>query len=685
MAAYKLAIDTGGTFTDFCLLGEHGDFYLTKEPSTPDAPSRAIVSGIKKITQQTGIDPGRINLLLHGTTVATNAILEQKGARLALITTRGFRDVIYIGRQNRPHLYNFRVLKPPPLLPRRLVLEVTERVLADGTVQIPLQDAEIQSVLAQVQAAGVESVAVCLLHAYINPVHEIMLKNALEQQLPHLSVSISADVLPEIREYERTSTTVINALVKPLTDKYIRRLEKELTTTGVNSELFIMQSSGGVIPASHAREQCAQIVLSGPAGGVLAGVYLANLTGYKNLITADMGGTSMDICLIQNGVSRFTTEGAIGGYPLRLPMLDIHTIGAGGGSIAWVDTGGALRVGPQSAGSVPGPACYGLGSKDPTVTDANLLLGRLDPADLTGVKTLKPELAARSVREKISQPLGLTLEEAAEGIIRVVNANMVRAIRLVSVQKGYDPRDFTLAALGGACPLQAAELARELGIPRVLVPPYSGVASAWGMLSADVRHNYLKTYMANVTPAVCAELNDRFNALTGQGRRDLAREGFTEPEMHFTRLLDIRYQGQSYALTLSIPANALIEADMQIILRRFHRLHQQRYGYCREDAPVQITALRLMATGALPQMPHLIQTGTKEVKSSGTRQVYLSGKRHTVPVYARRQIGPGWRTEGPAVITQADTTTLLWPGDRAYCDRWGNILIETKVHANEYE
>jgi len=679
MTRYKLAIDTGGTFTDFCLLGENGDLYIAKEPSTPEDPSRSILAGIKNITQKTGIDPGRIDLLLHGTTVATNAILERKGARLALITTRGFKDIIYIGRQNRPHLYNFWALKPPPLLPRHLALEVNERVSADGTVRVALQEKEIQSVIVQVEEAGVESVAVCLLHSYINPVHEIMLKNALKQHLPHLHVTISSEILPEFREYERTNTTVINALVKPLTDRYISRLEKDLASTGVKSELFIMQSSGGVITAPRAREQSARIALSGPAGGVLAGVYLARLTGNKNLITADMGGTSMDICLIHNGKSRFTTEGAIGGYPLRLPMLDIHTIGAGGGSVAWVDSGGALRVGPRSAGSVPGPACYGLGGEEPTVTDANLLLGRLDPADLASVKTLKPELAALAVSKKIADPLGLALEEAAEGIIKVVNANMVRAMRVVSVQKGYDPRDFTLVPFGGACPLQAVEMARELGIPHILVPPHPGVTSAWGMLSADVRHDYSLTFIENLTPAACAEINGKFAQLTEQGREDLAREGFTEPEMNFTRLLDIRYQGQSYELTLSIPSNALIEADIKIIIRRFHHLHQQSYGYCREDAPVEIVTLRLIATGALPKVPHLTRAGVKETNISGARQVYLSGEYHRVPVYSRQQISPGWRAEGPAIVTQADTTTLIWPGDRAHCDRWGNILIETKV------
>ncbi|OPY61560.1 MAG: Acetophenone carboxylase gamma subunit [Pelotomaculum sp. PtaU1.Bin065] len=683
MTRYKLAIDTGGTFTDFCLMGENGEFHIAKEPSTPADPSRAVLAGIKNIVQKAGIDPGQIDFILHGTTVATNAILERKGARLALITTRGFRDIIYIGRQNRPHLYNFWAIKPPPLLPRHLVLEVNERVLADGTVQTALAEKEIQSVIVQVEESGVESVAICLLHSYINPVHEITLKNAIKQHLPHLSVTISSEILPEFREYERTSTTVINALVKPLTDKYIRLLEKDLTTTGVKSELFIMQSNGGVLTAPQAREQSARIALSGPAGGVLAGVYLAGLTANKNLITADMGGTSMDICLIHNGKSRFTTEGSVGGYPLRLPMLDIHTIGAGGGSIAWVDSGGALRVGPQSAGSVPGPACYGLGGEEPTVTDANLLLGRLDPADLTGVKTLKPELAARAVGEKIGGPLGLTLEEASEGIIRVVNANMVRAMRLVSVQKGYDPRDFVLAPFGGACPLQAVELARDLGIPRIMVPPHPGVASAWGMLSADVRHDYSLTHIVNLTPAVCAEINGEFARLNEQGREDLAREGFAEPEMSFSRFLDIRYQGQSYELTLSIPGNSLIEADIQIIIRRFHRLHQQNYGYCREKAPVEIVTLRLTAAGALPKISPQLHTGAQEATALGTRQVYLSGAYHQVPVYARQRIGPGWRAAGPAVITQADTTTLLWPGDRVYCDRWGNILIETKVRQYE--
>ncbi|OPY58573.1 MAG: Acetophenone carboxylase gamma subunit [Pelotomaculum sp. PtaU1.Bin035] len=679
MTTYKLAIDTGGTFTDFCLLGNNGELYIAKEPSTPDDPSLAVLEGIKKIVQEKGIQPHEIDLLLHGTTVATNAILEQNGASLALITTKGFKDIIYIGRQNRPHLYNFWSLKPPPLLPRNMALEINERILADGSVKIKLEDEEINAIIEQIRETGVESAAICLLHSYINPAHEILLKNALKQNQPGLSVTISSEILPEFREYERTSTTVINALVKPLTDKYISHLERDLNSTGVKSELFIMQSNGGVITAPRARKQSARIALSGPAGGVLAGIHLARSTGHKNLITADMGGTSMDISLIHNGELRFTTEGAIGGYPLRLPMLDIHTIGAGGGSIAWIDAGSALRVGPKSAGSVPGPACYDLGGQEPTVTDANVLLGRLSPTDLAGLKTLKPELSARSISEKIGKPLGLTTEEASEGIIRVVNASMVRAMRVVSVQKGFDTRDFTLVPFGGAGPLHAVELARELGIPRILLPPYPGVTSAWGMLSADVRHDYSLTCFVNLIPDIYAEINSKFEQLIEQGQKELGQEGFTGPEIILARFMDIRYKGQSYELTLSIPGNSLIEEDIRIISRRFHRLHQQYYGYCRENAPMEIVTLRLVATGVLPKIPSRTQLGNNNTNISGTRRVYLSGSYHEIPVYARQDISPGFRFEGPTVITQAGSTILIWPGDHARCDRWGNIVIETKV------
>ncbi|TYO95977.1 hydantoinase/oxoprolinase family protein [Desulfallas thermosapovorans] len=679
MTKYKLAVDTGGTFTDFCLLGTGGEVFIAKEPSTPDDPSRAVLEGIKKITLQHGIDPGSIDLVLHGTTVATNAILEQRGAPTALVTTRGFKDIIFIGRQNRPHLYNFWTTKPAPLLPRHMVLEVNERILADGTVKTALTEGDINNLVEQVKQTGAQSVAVCLLHAYINPAHEQKLKKALLETLPHLSVTISSEILPECMEYERTSTTVINALVKPTIDRYVSRLAQNLRSTGIDGKLFIMQSNGGVITAHQARQQSARTVLSGPAGGVLAGVYLARQAGHNNLLTADMGGTSMDICLIHNQKPRFTTEGTIGGYPLRLPMLDIHTIGAGGGSIAWIDRGGALRVGPRSAGSLPGPACYNLGGNEPTVTDANMVLGRLAPGDFTGLDNVSVEPATRCISEKIAHPLKLSLEAAAEGIIKVVNAAMVRAMRVISVQRGYDPRDFTLVPFGGAGPLQAVELAREMGIPRVLVPPHPGVTSAWGMLSADVRHDYSVTHITDLTPAACGAINDAYAVLAQKARRDLAGEGFDNSQITLSRFMDLRYRGQSYELTLAVPANPLIAADLFAIGQRFHRRHLQHYGYCRENAPVEIVTLRLAATGALPKpLPQTRPAGDQPLVS-GTRRVYLHGRYHDLPVYQRQSIGPGWCSEGPAIITQADTTTLVWPGNTVRCDRFGNLIIETGV------
>ncbi|MCL6558689.1 MAG: hydantoinase/oxoprolinase family protein [Firmicutes bacterium] len=679
MSGFKLAVDTGGTFTDFCLMGDDGELWVFKEPSTPEDPSKAVLAGIAKIIREKRIRPGQISLFLHGTTVATNAILERRGARTALITTRGFKDVIFIGRQNRPHLYNFQAVRPEPLVSRDLVFEVNERILADGSVKKGLQDGEIDAVVEKVRAARAASVAICLLHSYINPFHELLLKNALEKRLPPLFLSVSSEILPEFREYERTSTTVINAAVGPLIGGYVGRLERDLSSAGVKRNLYIMQSNGGLITSAQAREQSARTVLSGPAGGVLAGVRLAEMTGYKNLITADMGGTSMDVCLIYEGEPRFTTEGTISGHPLRLPMLDIHTIGAGGGSVAWVDTGGALKVGPKSAGAVPGPACYGQGGQEPTVTDANLVLGRLSPEGFAGGRLLQPELAARCIGEKIARPLGLTLENAAEGIIKVVNANMVRAVRMVSVQRGYDPRDFTLVAFGGAGPLHAVELARELGIPRVLIPGYPGVTSAWGMLSADVRRDYLLTYIAELAPGVHVEINNRFDQMVRQGEEDLERGGFAREEMRFARHLDVRYKGQSYELTLPAPDEYFDQSGIENIIECFRDLHRQYYGYRRDNATVEVVALRLVAIGKLPETKP--QSGVKgQAKTvAGRRRIYLSGEYLDVPAYTRGQMGTGWELEGPALISQDDSTILIWPGDRLHLDRWGNIIVETVV------
>lgn len=673
MSTYRLAVDTGGTFTDFCLLGDDGTVKVFKVSSTPDDPSRAVVRGLE-ILKEKGINLSRIALFLHGTTVATNAILEKKGAPLALVTTKGFRDVIFIGRQNRPHLYDQWVTRPQPLVSRDMVFEVHERMLADGSVMVALEEKEIAALVARLREAQVETVAVVFLHSYINPAHELLLKKELGRRLPHLSVTISSEIVPEFREYERTSTTVVNAYVQPVVARYLAKLAGSLEQAGVKG-FYVMQSNGGVISPTQAQRESVRTVLSGPAGGVLAGVHLARLTGFKNLITADMGGTSMDVSLIYNGEARYTDEGMIGGYPLRLPMVAVHTVGAGGGSIAWVDPGGALRVGPRSAGAVPGPACYGLGGAEPTVTDANLVLGRLGAADFAGGKELRRELAERAIAEKVGGPLGLGVQEAAAGIVRVVNANMVRAIRVVSVAKGYDPRDFVLVAFGGAGPLHAVELARELGIRRVLVPPFPGITSAWGMLAADFRRDYTLTWVKELQPGMEAELTELAGKLTRRGREDLLREGFTAQDITLALLVDLRYKGQSAALTLPLPDPAVPDFA-GALASSFHGLHIQFYGYAWKEAPVEVVALRLVATGRLPSLKPLVRQGGSPAPC-GARKVYFAAEQVVVPVYRRSEVGAGWAIEGPAVITQADSTTLLWPGDRAYGDKWGNLIIET--------
>lgn len=674
VSSYRLAVDTGGTFTDFCLLGDDGTVSVFKVPSTPDDPSRAVVRGLE-ILKEKGINLSRIALFLHGTTVATNAILEKKGARLALVTTKGFRDVIFIGRQNRPHLYDQWVTRPQPLVSRSMVFEVSERMLADGSVMVALEEKEIAALVARLREVQVEAVAVVFLHSYTNPAHELLLKKELERRLPHLSVTISSEIVPEFREYERTSTTVVNAYVQPIVARYLTKLAGSLEQAGLKG-FYVMQSSGGVISPTQAQRESVRTVLSGPAGGVLAGVHLARLTGFKNLITADMGGTSMDVSLICDGEARYTDEGMIGGYPLRLPMVAVHTVGAGGGSIAWVDPGGALRVGPRSAGAVPGPACYGLGGAEPTVTDANLVLGRLGAADFAGGKELRRELAERAIAEKVGGPLGLGVQEAAAGIVRVVNANMVRAMRVVSVAKGYDPRDFVLVAFGGAGPLHAVELARELGIRRVLVPPFPGITSAWGMLAADFRRDYTLTWVKELRPGMEAGLAELVGKLTRRGREDLFREGFAAQDITLALLIDLRYKGQSAALTLPLPDPAVPDFA-GALTRSFHGLHIQFYGYAREEAPVEVVALRLVATGRLPSLKPPVRQGGSPPAPCGARNVYFAAEQVAVPVYRRNEVGAGWAVEGPAVITQADSTTLLWPGDRAYGDEWGNIIIET--------
>lgn len=674
----KIAVDTGGTFTDICLLNEEtGELSVKKVSSTPNNPARAVITGLLKIARECAAEPGEVNMVLHGTTVATNALLERRGAKAALITTAGFRDTLYIGRQNRPSLYDFRALKPPPLILRRHTYEVKERMLYTGEVRTPLDEGNVREIARAIKSKGIFSVAVSLLHSYANPFHEVRIKEIFNEEHPEAFVTLSSEILPEFREYERTCAAAINALVRPKVDFYLGDLENGLKENGVNGNLLIMHSGGGVITAFSARYESARTVLSGPAGGVLAGVDLGRETGLKNMITLDIGGTSTDICLIRNGEPGYTSEGEIGGYPLRLPMIDIHTIGAGGGSIAWLDSGGALRLGPRSAGAEPGPACYGLGGTEPTVTDANLLLGRINPHTTLGdKKELNIELARDSIVEKIARPLGLTAEEAAEGILTVVNANMVRAVRVVSVRRGHDPREYTLMAFGGAGPLHGASLARELGMPRVVVPRYPGVTSALGMLQADVRLDFSRTFLDLITNVSPEKLRRLYGVMEQEGTARLKNEGFFDNQIVLIRQADLRYAGQSSEITLPVQGNTLTETDLNQLKESFHMAHQREYGWWREDAEVELVNLRLTALGQLPQKigAHTPQN-QGEPEPAGFREVYFGGYRNT-PVYRRVDLAPGYTLQGPAVVEQEDSTALLFPGMRAQCDQRGNLIIE---------
>ncbi|MBI3978233.1 MAG: hydantoinase/oxoprolinase family protein [Chloroflexi bacterium] len=681
--AYRLGVDVGGTFTDLALFDEaSGRIAIGKVPSTPENSAVGVVHGVERLLRQEGVGPTDVAFFIHGTTVATNTLLTLTGARVALITTAGFRDVLHIARQTRPKLYDFWARRPPPLIPRDLRFEVPERIVATGEVLRPLDEAAVAGVVRQIRALDVEVVAVCLLHAYVNAAHERRVRQIVLAEIPGAYVTLSSDVLPEFREYERMSTVVINAYVMPKVDRYVDNLEDRLRALGIRSDLYIMQSNGGVITARTAREMSARTVLSGPAGGALAAVFLSKLTGRGNLVTNDMGGTSSDICLIHQGQPRYTTESAIGGYPIKLPMIDINTIGAGGGSIAWIDAGGALRVGPQSAGADPGPVCYGRGGTQPTVTDANLVLGRLNPGYFLGGEVGLDLAAARTaIADQVARPLGLSVEEAAEGIVRVVNANMVRGIRVVSVERGYDVREFALVAFGGAGPVHAADLAVELGLPEVIVPLNPGITSAIGMLAADVRHDYVRTFVAPADAVDAAALSAAFADLEAQAVHQLQREGTPDDHIVLIRTADVRYQRQAYELSIPVADGVLSAAEVERIVALFHQEHDRAYGYHRLDHGVELVNVRLTALGRLPHVavqeaPHDGHGALDAFK--GSREVYFGGRWVQTPLYERARLSQGAAIDGPAIVEQLDSTTVVLPGQSATVDPYGNLLIQAR-------
>ncbi|MCW5873251.1 MAG: hydantoinase/oxoprolinase family protein [Anaerolineales bacterium] len=651
----RIGVDTGGTFTDFVVFDPaSGQLDTFKRLSTPHDPAAAILDGLAQLAGN-----GQRHIV-HGSTVATNAVLERKGAKVALVNTQGFRDLLQIGRQNRPALYDFLANPPAPLVPRADRLEVAERIAADGRVQTPLDEAALDALVAHCQREGIEAVAICLLFSFANPAHEQAV--AARFAAAGFNVSVSHHILPEFREYERASTTVLNAYVSPVMSRYLNKLAAALPA----DHLQIMQSNGGMAGPRLAGEQAVRCILSGPAGGLVGAQAVAGAAGYARILTFDMGGTSTDVALI-DGAAQVSRSSQIGGLPVHVPMLAIHTVGSGGGSIAWRDAGGGLQVGPHSAGADPGPAAYGRGEL-PTVTDANVLLGRIRPDQFFGGRMPLDTARAEAAFARLAAELGISVEECQLGAVHIANAHMARALRVISVEKGHDPRDFTLLAFGGAGGLHAADLARALGMPRVLAPRHAATLSALGMLLADVVKDYSRTVMLpGVTPA--AELDMRLAPLLSSAQAELAAEGVAAADMQFQPSADLRYAGQSFELNL--PLGPQLLAD-------FHRAHQEAYGYHDVEAAVEIVNLRVQAIG-LTQRPHLpaFEPSTQPIESCvlGHYPVRFASGLVDTPFYDGARLGAGQRFAGPAVVVRPDTTILVGEGDHAEVDAFLNLVI----------
>ncbi|WP_294149022.1 hydantoinase/oxoprolinase family protein [uncultured Clostridium sp.] len=682
---FRIGIDVGGTFTDVTLLdADTGKYYTYKLSSTLQDQSVAIADGTKETLDLYGVPVEEIEYFGHGTTVATNMIIERKGAKTALITTRGFRDLLEIGRQVRPSLYNIFEDKPETLIRRAFRKEADERVMSDGTILKDIRNDEIREIIKELKAQNVESVAVCFLFSFLNPQNEKMVEEIIREEWPEAYISISSTILPEFREFERLSTTVINSYLGPRMKMYINNLQKRIKEIGISVEPYITQSNGGVMSISSTIETPVQTALSGPSAGVMGAIYVAGKAGYKNIITYDMGGTSTDVSLVNNGIAEYTTKRKVCGLPSGVPMIDVHAVGAGGGSIAYIDNAGALKVGPESAGASPGPAAYGLGNEQPVVTDANLVLGRINPDYVLGGRLkINASLSKAAVEEKLANSMDMTPEQAAQGVISVVNSNMARAIRVITVEKGYNPSDFILTAYGGAGPLHAVELAQEMGIGTVLIPPAPGALCALGLLTADIKKSYVKTALLAWEEATPQKVNELVNGLMEQGKKWLVSEHVQEDRQKFHNIAEMRYVGQNYELQIEIPAAELTEADVEKMKKDFFLAHEMNYGYYNPDAPVQFVNFRSEAIGLvtkpeLSELEYEMNDPGKAVISR--RNVYFEKTgRIECPVYGREKFGKCERVEGPCIIEQMDSTTVIPPGTWFKVDKYGNLIVKVFV------
>ena len=671
-----LGVDVGGTFTDFFLVDEAtGETRTHKVASTPDDPSRAILEGLATL-----VPAGGLAFLAHGTTVATNALIQRRGGKVALVTTAGFKDLLEIGRQTRPKIYDLKADHPEPLVPRERRFEVAERIGPAGEIIRPLAAAEVERAVAQVKASGAESVAVCFLFSFLNPEHELVLGRALKAALPGIDISLSCQIQPEFREYERLSTTVLNAYLQPVAGRYMARLAKAVAAHAADARIGICQSSGGLMSVARAAEMPIRTALSGPAAGVVGAIAAGARSGRGDLITFDMGGTSTDVCLVRGGKAEMAFGRSVAGFPVRLSAIDIHTVGAGGGSVAHIGRDGLMRVGPMSTGAVPGPACYGKGGREPTVSDANLVLGRLPEELIGGGMRLDRSLAEAAIAP-LAERLGLTLRETALGIVRIVNANMMRAIRAVSIERGHDPRSFTLMPFGGAGALHAVEIARELGIRSILVPPSPGILCAEGVAAAELEESFVATCRVALD-ADLATAQTAFARLLAAAEEWHAREGGRGVGTRQDVAVDMRYVGQNFELAIPVPSGASLPAA-DWLRRSFLDAHQLKYGHHDPAAPVEIVNVRLTARRVRARRAGDAR-GPRRAGTAApapvTRAVWFAADRPEDTRFIDREaLAAGTKLEGPAVIIQFDATTLLPPGSRLTVEDSGSLLIEVSA------
>jgi N-methylhydantoinase A len=691
---WRIGVDIGGTFTDGILWNQDSGYRgEAKVLSTTDDLSRGFLEVVERLLDENGVATAELGYLVHGTTIATNAVLERRLASTAYVTTAGFRDVFEIARQVRPDPHDIFTVKPPPLVPRNLCFEVRERTSAEGEILVPLDEDDVRRVAGLLRDANVAAVAVCLLHSYAAPANERRVAEILADELPGVLVSASSDLVAEFREYPRACTVAINAGLVPIVAEYLDRIERHVRTLGFAGELRVMQSNGGVLALEEARAKPVHILESGPAAGVMGAVHVGELAATLDLISFDMGGTTAKLGLVRGGEPSMTQEFEVGetsrsrswftgasGYPILVPSVDLVEIGAGGGSIAWVDSGGMLRVGPRSAGSQPGPACYGRGGTEPTVTDANLVLGRLSPHGLLAGDLPLDVGAANDAIARVADRIGLSVSDTALGIVEIANVAMVGAMRTVSVQRGYDPRDFVLVAFGGAGPSHALALADEMGMSRVLIQPQPGIASALGLLVTDVRHEFSATRVQVLAQVRVDDLRASFAALEERGRSSLEREGVPDDARAYLRSIEMRYVGQSYQLVVPLEDGPLDEASLGRAVEEFHRLHELVYGYAESSEPTELVNLRVAAVGRIdkPQRLSAWPTSRRHADHASDERRQVCFREHgyvDAPIYRRTELPPGWQARGPAVIEERDSTTLVHPGWTAFVTGSYDLLL----------